>query len=243
MYFNDTSNTSNSLYHYSIFLTGLPSTDTTSFPVADFTRSLNSWYRRLVFLMWKSAYGLEFDDSNFSTLPIATATMVAGQQDYTLPTTALDIQRVEVLDVSGDWQLVEAIDKADITDEALTEFEETSGLPLYYDLIGGSIMLYPKPGSGYVTLTSGLKLYLTRDIDSFETTDTTKDTGIVAFFHPYLAYGPALDYTISKNMDPNRINTLRGEITKYEVAVQEHAARRNAEYKVRLKPKTKSSNT
>lgn len=241
MYFNDSTGTDNSLYHYALFLLGLSPTDTTSFPIADFTRSANSWYRKLVFLIWKNTSTWEFDDSNYTTLPIATTTLVTDQQDYSLPTTALDVQRVEVLDSSGNYQVLKQFNKAEITDYALTEYYETAGMPKYYDMIGNSLFLYPKPSSSDVTLASGLKLYLARDIYAFVSTDTDKEPGIQATFHPYLAYGSAFDYALSKNMDINRVNGLRLAITQNEEAIKDWATRRNKDLKVRIRPKSSSS--
>ena len=40
----------------------------------------------------------EYDDSNYTNLPEATADLVDGQRDYELPSTAQKIDRVEVLD-------------------------------------------------------------------------------------------------------------------------------------------------
>jgi hypothetical protein len=156
VYFNDSSNKDNSLYHYTLFLLGLANDDTTSFPIADFTRSFNSWFRNLVFLVWKNSPIWEFDDSNKTTLPIATTALVASQQDYSLPTDALDVQRVECKDSSGNFQVLKQFDKTQITEEALTEFYETAGDPIYYDLVGVSLMLYPKPSTARA---NALKVY------------------------------------------------------------------------------------
>jgi len=41
----------------------------------------------------------------------------------------------------------------------MSEFYETPGMPVYYDLVGRSVFLYPKPGANYVTETDGLKMY------------------------------------------------------------------------------------
>ena len=147
MQINISTSKEDSLYHYALFLLGLLNTDTTSFPAADFIRSANSWTRKAVYLTWKNSSIWEFDDSNYTTLPIGTTTLVDSQQDYALPTNALDVQRVEVKDSSGNFQVLKQFDKTQIT-EALTEYYETAGMPVYYDVIGGSLFLYPKPATG-----------------------------------------------------------------------------------------------
>ena len=240
MVLNDTTNKQNSLYHYTIFLLGLDSADTTSFPIADFTRSANSWLRKLVFLIWKSSTTWEFDDKNYTTLPIATTTLVAEQQDYELPTNSLDIQRVEVLDQNNNYLLVTQFDKAQIQGSALTEYYETSGTPRYYDIIGNSLFLYPKPATTGVTTALGLKLYLARDIDQFVDSDTTKEPGIQLSLHPYLAYGGAMDYAIARNLDNAKAEKILLVINQYEQQIKDWATKRNVDMRVRIRPNIKN---
>ena len=237
MKINDSSTTTDSLYHYTLFLLGLESTDTTSFPVADFMRSANASFRRLVFLMWRNTSDWEFDDKNYATLPIATTNLVANQKDYTLPTEALDVQRVEAKDSSGKFVLLRQIDKEKIKD-SLTEYQKTGGIPNEYDVFGNSISIYPVSSSSQ---TAGLKLYLSRDISEFASTDTTKEPGIQETLHPYLAYGSALDYAISKNMDKEKVRKLQDEVNKYELEISDYAAKRNRGTKPNIRPKTINS--
>jgi hypothetical protein len=242
MDFNNSTNKEDSLLHYTLFLLGLDSADTTSYPIADFTRSANSWTRNGVFTIWKNTSTWEFDDSNYTTFPIGTADLVDLQQDYALPTNALEVQRVEILDANGDYQILKQFDKAQVENQSLTEFYETAGMPAYYDIIGSAIFLYPKPATASVTLTDGLKVYLSRDIDEFTVADTTQNPGFFATFHPYVAYGAALDYAIAKNMDVNRVNILNMGLAKYEDAMKTYYAKRNQkDLKVRIKPSTSSS--
>lgn len=241
MYFNDTTGTENSLYHYTKFLLGLLATDTTSFPIADFTRSANSWTRNAVFEMWKNSGFWEFDDSNYTTLPTATCDLVDSQQDYSMPTNALDIQRVEVLDSSGNYQLLTQLDKSLINESSMSEYYETAGMPRYYDVMGNSVLLYPKPSSGNVTTTAGLKLYLARDIDAFATTDTTQEPGFPAPFHPYVAYGAAFDYAVAKNLDANKISTIRLGISSYQDAIKNHSVLKNRDIKVKIRRQLSNS--
>ena len=183
--------------------------------MADFCRSVNSWLRILVFLVWKNSPIWEFDDSNYTTLPIATTSTVANQQDYSLPSNALDIERVEIL-IGGDYEVLKQLDKTEIPETAMTEFMESAGNPIYYDVIGNSLMLYPKPSTA-----NTLKLYLARDIYAFVSTDTTKEPGVTTMFHPYCAYGAALDYSMAKNIDANKVATITAGIRLYSDMVEE----------------------
>jgi len=93
------------------FLTG---TDTVSYPLVEITRNINRWYYKAVIWIWKASGTWEFDDSNLTTLPTATTTLVNAQGQYALPTTALGIERVEVEDNGGNWVLLQQIDKTEI---------------------------------------------------------------------------------------------------------------------------------
>jgi len=234
------SQTSQSLYHYTLFLLGLAPTDSTSYPTADFFRSANLKTRDASFLFWKNSSMWEFDDSNQTDLPIATTLLVDEQRDYTIPTTTISIERVEVKDVNGEYQVLKQVDKSEATKTSFLEMFSTNGMPMYYDLMGNSIMLFPTPATGSVTLTAGLRIYLSRDIHEFVITDTGTEPGFPAVFHPYVAWGAAFDYAVAKNMGPQRIQSLQLGLAKYEKMITDYYARRNRDKKPRIKPSTRS---
>jgi len=234
------SQTYNSLYHHSLFLLGLSPTDTTSFPVADFMRAANLKLRDLSFLLWKNSSTWEFDDTNQTDLPIATTTLVTGQRDYAMPSTTLSVERVEVMNSSGDYQVIKQIDKSDVKNAPMLEMFENDGMPMYYDIAGESLLLYPTPATGYVTMAAGLRVYVSRDITPFTLTDTSNEPGIPDMFHPYLSFASAFDYATAKNMGAQRLQMLQIGIAKYERMISDFTARRNRDKKVRIKPSTKS---
>jgi len=239
----------NSIYHYTLYLLGKVATDTTSLPVTDFLRSANTYYRKAAYLIWKNAAGWEFDDSTYTTLPIATCDLVAAQQDYALPTSALDIQRVEVLNSAGDYILLNRMTKEEVTEEALSEYYSTNGLPKYYDLVGNSLLLYPAPASANVTTTAGLKVYLSRDISAPSNFSSTpgayrtisQEPGFHVNFHPYIAYGVAIDYGVSKNYTQEKMANLRLALKEYEQSIATYYAERDRDYPTKFRPSVRSS--
>lgn len=165
-----------------------------TYPVADKIRNINIAYHDTARVIWSSSDAWQYDDSNATTLPIARTTLVHNQQDYSLPSTAQRLHRIEVKNSNGDWVKLEEIDMHDIS-QALPEYYKTAGLPQRYDLVGRSIMLYPKPSSAYCSLTSGLAVYIDRDVTEFPTTATTTEPGFAKGFHRILSYAAALDFT------------------------------------------------
>ena len=237
MVFNDTTDKLG-MIQYAEQLCGFDDGDIsgTSTLLKQFTGLINSVYREIIARIWKVQGDWEFDDRVHSTLPIATTDLVADQQDYELPSTAQQIQRVEILDKNEDYQLIYPIDKSQIEDEAMTEFYETAGMPVYYDMIGRSIFLYPKPSSADVTTTAGLKIYVARDIDEFNSSDTTQEPGFVNNFHALIPLTSSKRYAIGKSMW-DTVNACQSEIKTMERDFAEFYSRRNKNITVKITTK------
>ena len=158
MVFNDTNNKLGIVNEIATWCFGNNANDdTTAYPLDDKVRNVNSWYDRVISLILQSDARWEFDDLNSTDLPIATTTLNANQQDYGLDSAVqYKIQRVEILDSSGNALRLTPISEQDKKGIALTEYRETAGTPREYDLIGNSMFLYPK--SNY-TKALGLKMY------------------------------------------------------------------------------------
>ena len=200
-----------------------------------FTKDINDYYRRVNSHIWEVTGTWEYDDSNWTDLPIATTTIVDSQQDYEIDSTAQKIDRVEVLNSNGDYQLLTPIDKSQI-EGSVSEFFETAGMPLYYDLVGRSILLYPKPSTSDVTAAAGLKVYFTRDIDEFVSTDTDREPGFVNNFHTILSLGASYKYAISYEMN-TKANFLKGQINEMVKELKSFYGQRHRDMPTRINPK------
>jgi len=233
MKFYLTGSQENSLYHDALNFAGI--SDTSQFPVVEFTRNANNWYRKADSWIWEATGTWEFDDSNWTTLPIATTTLVASQNDYELPSTARKVDRIEVLDSNADYKLLKALDKSQIK-TALSEFYETDGLPAYYDMVGRSIMLYPAPATGNVTLAAGLKVYYARDINEFAITDTNSEPGFDNHFHRIISLGAAYDYCLANGVD-DRKTGIKNELKELKTELIKHYGFRHRDMKPRFIPK------
>lgn len=206
-----------------------------TYPDADKIRNFNKAYQNVATLIWESAGGWQFDDSNATTLPLAKTTLVHNQQDYTLPTTAQRLEAVMVKDSAGNFQKLKPFDIHDVT-IALPEYFETPGMPLYYDLIGRSLMLYPTPSSAYCTLASGMGVYVNRDVTEFAVTAGTATTpGFATAYHPILSYSAAIEYT----HDQDKRQMFVGRRAEMEEGLKRFYSKRPVETKTRIKPATK----
>ncbi len=190
--------------------------DSTSYSDATLLRRVNAAYEEVVGKLIALDRNWKFDDSNYTDLPIGTGTLANSQQDYAFSNTLLSIERVEVLDVSGNYNRLDYLDEQDI-DGALSEYYETDGVPIKYALRGNSIFLYPAPATGSVTMAAGLKVYFQRTADIFtaaQVTTGTKTPGFASPYHILLAYKAALPYALTYKKD--RVPMLMSEIQRLE---------------------------
>lgn len=146
----------------------------------------------------------------------------------------MKLERVEVLNSSGDYKRLKAIDQSEI-DQALTEFKETNGMPTHYDVVGDSVFLYPKPAAADVTTAAGLKLHFLREIDVFTTSDTTQQPGFAEPFHRILSHGASYDWMLTHST-PNKAKSIRGEIELMRQDLEAFYKDRNRDVKISVKP-------
>ena len=188
------------------FLTFGDSLDhTADYPLADMVASANRWVQAVGLWIWRVSGTWEFDDSNYTTLPFATTNLVNNQQDYALPTTALALRRVEVRDANGIWSQLTQMDASEVGG-ALLEQGKIAGLPRHYDVVGNSLMLYPRPAAASVTLVGGLRMQVDRESLTFSvpasyiTADPT-EPGFAEPFHDIIPLGVSHDYLLGNDND------------------------------------------
>lgn len=231
----------NSLYHYTTRLLGLPSTDTTTLPTSEYVNSLNVWLRNTAERIWRNQNYWKFDDNNNEDMAEATTDLVADQQDYALDTTIYDITSVAVMDANGDYKRLEPLTYQD-NGYPEQEFLETAGMPSYYKLRGNVISLFPKPGTGYVTLTDGLVLQVSRDISQITITSTSmaQEPGIPRQFHDLLGIGIAHDKALSFGLN-DKWQQLVVLLNNKNKELETHYSLRQRDIKTKIRPSVKES--
>ena len=172
--------------------------------LATFTSHSNLAVSEIITEILKVDERFQFDDGNYTDLPIATRTLSDGQQDYGFDVTQIKITGIDVLGADGVYYPLTAVDIHDIRKygkgKALTEYKGTDGKPLEYDVSSNSIFLYPAPATGFVTMAKGMKLYYQRDGVAFETTDTSVVPGIPSLFHELVAVKASNRYAKQNSM-------------------------------------------
>jgi hypothetical protein len=225
-------NSHDSLYHDALSLVGI--TDTSQYPIVQFIRNANVWYRKASIWINEAMGTWDWDDNNWTTLMATSSDLTAGTQNYNLPTGTRKINRLEVLDNNGNYQLLSQIDKSQVG-VAMDEFYETDGLPKYYDLEGKNVLLYPAPAAANITTSKGLKWYIVRDISPFGITATSTEPGFDNHFHRIISMGAAYDYCLSNGIE-DRKKGLRDELEQLHSEINEHYSNRNRDLRPRIRP-------
>lgn len=172
-------------------------TDSTSYPLADKLRNINRWLLKAGLWIWKASSTWKFDDSNATTLPYGTDNLVANQRDYGLPTSVISVEMVQVKDAGGNWKTLERRDMEQFPDAI---DNDSAGMPQYWDMEGRSIILFPKPSAADVTLSEGLRVFLSRQMTKFTISDAGVEAGFEEQFHDTLIFGPCYDFCRAKNI-------------------------------------------
>lgn len=186
------------------------------------TRACNEANKKIWSWIFESYGPWQYEDNNQDDLPIATANLVADQRAYKLPSTALSVRAVEYKNVNGDWNKLDSL-PADLLNQHTSEkeWQDESGEPRWYSLIGRNLKIYPASDSAR---TSALRVQFDRGAISFASTDITKEPGFVSQFHEGVAVGAS--YFIASNKSLNQVNLLRERWLDFENRIKSYYTKR-----------------
>ncbi len=198
-----------------LFLGNTVSTQYTSTPLLN---NLNRYYDEVVLEIWKWDATWRFDKS-VDTLPIAVTDLEKGVRDYSIPTDARRIKKIEVLDKSGNTVVLEP------TSPDMVKENDIEGTPKHYYIEGRSIYLYPMADQD---ISEGLILYMSRSVDAL--VEATDEPRIDSEFHRYLSIGAAMDWYFAKG-DTRKSRELERKLDKMKMAIKDFYSNRNEKYK------------
>jgi hypothetical protein len=206
-----------------------------SYPTTDLVRNMNIAYDDVARVIWESDGVWSFDDNNNTDRPIAYRSLANASATYTIPTTAIRIEQIEVKDGEGNWTKLKPITYKDINTLSPEEYLTGGGLPYYYLLEGTQITLYPAPATNYVTMSSGMAVRLNRNVTELVATATTTSPGFARPFHRILSYAAAVDF----EQDPNKRQHLSVRKSMLEEGLKRFYSSRSAELQNRIIPASK----
>ena len=198
----------------------------TSYPDAVVLRRVNNAYEDVVGELIHADGTWEFDDTNYTTLPIGRVDLVEAQSSYSFTDQFLNVQNVKILDKNNLWHILNVIDQSQ-TDVPLEQYLITPAFPMYYDKQGNTIKLYPSPTGTVITLAQGLKVEFQRTAQLFTTTDISNGVitpGFASPYHVLLCYKAALPYAMSYKKD--RVAFISSEIVRLQKDLINHYSER-----------------
>ena len=220
--------TLNSIYDQLLYLSGQNST---SVKIADAVRLFNYAFNEYTYLALTSDGGWKFDDSSNTTPPTVTYNVVAGTSEYAIATSTLMIEAVHYYN-GNTWEVVKPVDRRLEGNTTLEAQYNTPGKPLYYDLDGNIITLFPTPSKSVI---DGLKVFISKAADHFPDTTLSNTIGIPLVHVSYLVYHSLFQLSTRTN-DQNRV-LYQNELTRLSKEVKDYYSRRADGTPRRLIPK------
>ena len=236
MVFNDTS-TKLGLIQDCEFWTGLGLSQISGQTnvLAEFVRLINAEYQKATTIIIDAMDDFDFDDSNKTDYPIYTTDLTANRQDYLFPQSLkmLQVKRVEAKMDGSNWYRVNPMDINEdgyATDTASIAYSFAAAKP-YYDVQYNALWLYPIPAT---TVTSGLKIWISREVTEFTASSTTTEPGFDEPFHRMLSIGASMAWCIAKGR-PQK-GDLMALYTDYEKRLREYYGSKDKDRVYMLKP-------
>lgn len=207
--------------------TGTQTSTSSSYTLAQKTLDINNAYVNFINIASKAAGKQQIDDTNNSTLPLLLSNLVSGTANYSFkvdeasPTNqVLQLQKLRIKDANGKWtDYLTQIDKISVD---ISQFQDITGTPEYYDLVGDNVVFYPTPN---YNSTDGIEFTVTRTPVYFLTSDTTKKPGIPDMFHEYLVLRPAYYFCVAKGLP--QAKAYGDSMVMMEREIKQYYANRN----------------
>lgn len=204
--------------------------------LAEFTNYCNEVSRELWTIIFRVYGGWQYDDSNQTDLPSASAILTSGQTTYAIPDGSLTVRGIEVKDASGNWHALSPITEEQIrngfetgntsgqlssgTNGAIGAFLTTAGTPLYFQLVGNTAKIFP---AANWTQASSFKVFYDRGSVSFLTTDITpgtKQPGFASEFHDLIPLGASCIWYESNSPEDLTYQSLRGRFERKKIELE-----------------------
>lgn len=212
-------------------------TDEFSYPEEEKRRNFNQRMNKISSIFFTSDRQWKHNDFTYDGLNIWEGPLEVGQQSYDI--TGLGIVIVDEISVknsNGNYQVLQHVVREEGNGQRLQDLEESEGMPKFYELMGGSLFLYPRPKAESIFSGDNLKI-IGREIPNYFDGDDPlldeREPGFSPLFHRYLSIGAAIDFAYANNMD-RKLNSLQPKLMKMESDMREH-------YRSRSKTKAKAT--
>lgn len=236
--FNDTSGLTG-LIQECEFLTGLGDANISGNTalMKHFTRNINSRYHIVADMILQAEDGWDYSDYNQSDSAEATLvknlTANTGYVKLALSDKVLKIRGLEITYDGTNWYKGTPMNIASSGkpfDSTSIGQRFTKSAPFYYQN-GLYVYLYPTPDA---SVTSGVKIWIAKEITEYTTASTTVEPGFDEPFHKMLAIGASLDWASAKGKENK--NDLAAMWADYEGRLKRSYGKKNMDEPLVLKP-------
>lgn len=191
-------------------ITALTNVDETVYSSALRLIDINIWLHKIQSMIFTSMDEVDFDDQNYTDYPELTTPLVAGQRDYTIPSSekVVSFKRIDISYDGQNYYRAIPLDAGEILQglgPASATTQQTKTDTLYaktaprYSCAYNSFFIYPRADASDVANGGKIFVQWNRELKEFTTNDLINGTAVPGFdteFHPILAYGPAYEFLL-----------------------------------------------
>lgn len=200
---------------------GISVSDTDSYPVEDIVRNYNFNLDLAILKGMRYSASWEIDDTTYGDLQIGYNNLISGQDNYTLGSNMIKVQRVRVKDRNGKYITLTPKNRWELSDSEI----DSTGTPQYYDKTGNSLMLYPVPD---YSITNGIELQFIRSANYLDSTKLSVVPGLPVPILRWLSLMASLDYTEVNEME-SRSAKIRNRIAELDLEAKEMYSQRDGD--------------
>lgn len=224
----------------------LTNTDVNSYTDTNLLIDINIWLQKIASMIFDSQDDSDFDDARRTDYPIQTTPMIAGQRDYVIGVSeqTLKLKRIDISYDGINFYRAEPFDDGAVDmgmgNDTLTDQNFIKTAPKY-DVKFGSYWIYPLPSASDVAAGGVIRSEWQRGFINFATSDYTSvltdSTVIPGFdepFHPILAYGPAFEYSASKQLP--QLQEIQPQLADYEQRMRIAYGKKDLDTRLSLAP-------
>jgi len=208
----------------------ITNTTTSDYSDASLIRDLNEEMRAIKTNIQRDRGVLEFDDVNYTDIPVATLTLVSGQTAYKIVedenSHLITTVHKVAIDVGNGYTDVPRKTVGEGSQEPLIDSSEAA-IPRNYYEVGKSVIFSQTPSQA-----GTIQVWFDRDIDIILVGDTSKVPGIPADYHSLLCYRTAYNYALDKGL-ANGDRILRRTQTE-EARMEQYEENRRADESVTI---------
>lgn len=227
-------------------ITSLTGADTNQYPNSQRVVDMNIWLQKIAGMIYDSQDETDYDDPRYTDIPVLTVPLTTDRR-YNINQTenVLSIKDLSVTYDGTNYYRATPIDQGDITfgNATSTATTQNATIDAYfsrtsprYDIKYNLLFLYPSATSTDVANGGQLLIEWDRTPVEFTEADLSSTSiipGIDLTFQAMLAYGPALEYCLPRQLP--QTNNIKTMLDDYELRLRKQYSSKQKDRKHQFK--------